>query len=830
MAFGKMSVERTAYADSILTTKTPSEATEVIRIRLSQAKLINKDFYLFFKEISQLKRSYAQQLRKIVAENEDLNKMLKQQMVENKVLSSEEMAKFEFESLGDLKIVWDTIVSDLKDDLKSTTGFYHMLDNEIIRGLQQSAENDSKWSESKKLHSKLSQIAATIDQHMKSNDQDSKLDEANRQWDSEVPYLFELFENIDINRLDTLKNSSLRYQTCISDYLLASTKQNEKSMTRLLEFDPEKEVNRFARESSRYNFETIPGADKEKLGDHKAKRKSTFGNRFTSGSTVLHHDLMNEDFSDPNNNASLKNKKPANKLKSKMGSIFSRSKLKNKKSTSFNKEVESPIVEGEVTNPSSTRNRSSTKSSAASQTQNQSSRRRSTMQSSKESDSIYGAPNRSNTVSTTQSGTAGGALSASHDDVSSGPGTPQRVDSHDMSHTPLSISQPPLQPQSKTKPLPSEPTAAEKETPSPISPNQHQGQVDAKALHIRAPALPPSRKHTNNFRNSELYTSSNRSSSNGNTLMTQPVTAANVTHDAPSQLTTQLTGNLTMLNPQTTGSSTSLMGQNVFQHSSLEASTFGLSASIAEVINATFKDGVLKESQLIGEIAFNYLANTALNTPLPIGINLKVGNGANFSKVILNQAFVERVDAENFKVNPLFIDSRTLGAIKYSTKNPTVPIVIHPVWRFEAHQASVVLTIKMSPDISEQVEQIVLEDLTVFVSIEGADATSALSKPQGSFSKEKKRIAWRFKEPKILKRDSEERLIARFLTDQLARETENGVVAKFIVRDQSANEVGIGSDISLKYQELDENDPFGGSWNEVTTTRTITAGNYHGLS
>ena len=71
-----MSQQETLYADSILISKSPYEATETIRIRLSQAKLINKDFYLLLKEISDLKRNYAQQLRKIVAENENLNKIL----------------------------------------------------------------------------------------------------------------------------------------------------------------------------------------------------------------------------------------------------------------------------------------------------------------------------------------------------------------------------------------------------------------------------------------------------------------------------------------------------------------------------------------------------------------------------------------------------------------------------------------------------------------------------------------------------------------------------------------------------------------------------------
>nr|3G9H_A Chain A, Suppressor of yeast profilin deletion [Saccharomyces cerevisiae] len=301
-----------------------------------------------------------------------------------------------------------------------------------------------------------------------------------------------------------------------------------------------------------------------------------------------------------------------------------------------------------------------------------------------------------------------------------------------------------------------------------------------------------------------------------------------------STLSSQITGELRELNPQATGSSTSLVGQSLFQHSSLDTSQFGLNASIAEVLNASFKDGMLQNSQLIGEIALNYLPNSVMNSPLPIGINLRINNGAKFEKVILNQAFIERVAPEEFKVNPSFIDSRTLGAIKYSIKEPIAPIVIHPVWRFESHQASVVLTVKMSPSLPDEISQIVIEDLVVFVNIDGANATSALSKPQGSFSKEKKRITWRFKEPVVLTRNGEgQRLIARFITDGLAHESAKGVITKFTISETdnvALPHSGAGSGITLTCQELDENNPFGGEWLDVNTKRTLTTGNYHGLA
>ncbi|QLQ80242.1 hypothetical protein HG537_0D02430 [Torulaspora globosa] len=822
-----MPEERTKYADSILTTKSPYEATEIIRIRLSQAKLLNKDFYLLFKEISDIKRNYTQQLRKILAENEDLDKLLKSQMLETQVLTAKEMGNFEFESLGDLKILWESIIDVLRTELRANSDLYHALNNEIIQTLERSTENDTKWSESKRLHSKLSQIAATIEHCSRNGDRDGKLNAANNQWDSEVPSLFELFETIDFNRLEILKNSSLRYQTGMSDYLLNMTKQSEKAMTKMLEFEPQNEVDRFAREASRYSFQTLSSEEAGKnnvqsSAGSKNKRKSTLsniGHRFSSNSTVLHHDLMDGEFSSSENNVSLKEKKSGNKLKSKVGSIFSRNKLKSKKSSTFNKPMEATIAEtthSPVNKELSNRSSSATPSSEASQAH------RPTMQN-RDSDSLYKVSNHQ-----TRNGSfkTKPTLPAAPEHEPSSQQEPLEAikNERDSSRTPLSITQAPLQPQTKSKQTSSESQAEREQVPTTVSDptTGTQKQAEAKGLHIRAPALPPSRKQNITNRNSEIFRQPAHISRNGSNI--------SAPHDhIASPMASQITGSMAVLNPQTTGSSASLTGQNLFQHASLESSPLGLNASIAELVNATFQDGTLIDSQLIGEIALNYVPNTVLNSPLPIEINLKVPKAANFSKVMLNQAFLERTDSENFKINPQFIDGRTLGAIKYSMKDPVIPIVIHPVWRFEPHQASVVLTLKFAPTVPKEIKRLVLEDLVVFVSIDGAEVASALSKPQGSFNKEKRRITWRFKEPLVLEEGGEERLIARFLTNQTAHESEKGVAAKFIIHG-GAEQSAVGSDLFMEYQEVDENNPFGGLWNTVAATRTVAAGNYHGLA
>lgn len=114
--------------------------------------------------------------------------------------------------------------------------------------------------------------------------------------------------------------------------------------------------------------------------------------------------------------------------------------------------------------------------------------------------------------------------------------------------------------------------------------------------------------------------------------------------------------------PQNTSLLTShVSGHFVFQQAKKDTGSFALNASIAEVINGTFKEGILQDFQLFGEIALNYVSNPSINRKLPVGINLKINNPAGkFAKVVINQAFEEEVDLGDFKIGSPFISSRFL--------------------------------------------------------------------------------------------------------------------------------------------------------------------------
>ena len=159
--------------------------------------------------------------------------------------------------------------------------------------------------------------------------------------------------------------------------------------------------------------------------------------------------------------------------------------------------------------------------------------------------------------------------------------------------------------------------------------------------------------------------------------------------------------------------------------------------------------------------------------------------------------------------------------------------MVHPVWRFEAHQASVMLTIKLAPHIAEQLkgdEVVEVNELSVSVAVSGSLTTGALSKPQGTFNKEKSRISWKFKDPIKLSKINEEKLVARFLTNSEAKESEQGVVLKFAINGQDGGKL-ITSDIELESQNFTEDDPFAQeTWSPVPSAKTLVAGSYSALA
>lgn len=230
---------------------------------------------------------------------------------------------------------------------------------------------------------------------------------------------------------------------------------------------------------------------------------------------------------------------------------------------------------------------------------------------------------------------------------------------------------------------------------------------------------------------------------------------------------------------QTTGNS--LFKQNdYFKHFGDQSVQDGLNTSIAEIVNVSFRSGQVVESQVLGELAFNY------NSLQPL-LALDVRIPAKFSRFLLNELFMHQTGEGMFSLDLGPITSKTLGGLKYMMNLDAglVPVLVKQVWKFEPHQASLIIKVSVNPLYSLSIQ---LDNLVISAALDGSVAsTSASSKPEGSFNKEKNRITWRYNKPLLLSGAAhEEKLIARIMTNGQAVESPAGVQVKFSVLNSPA--------------------------------------------
>ncbi|KAF3987201.1 hypothetical protein FT663_04553 [Candidozyma haemuli var. vulneris] len=246
-------------------------------------------------------------------------------------------------------------------------------------------------------------------------------------------------------------------------------------------------------------------------------------------------------------------------------------------------------------------------------------------------------------------------------------------------------------------------------------------------------------------------------------------------------------GTRTSLVSQNTGNSF-FRHDNQFKHfgSSQALVDEGLHTSVAEIINVTFKDGNVTKAHVLGEVAFNYnsvaQAHQAQDIVIPVP----------FTKFLLNEQFMRQVGENKYSLDLSQIASRTLGGLKYiaNLNESQAPVVVRQIWKFEPHQASLIIKLSHNPVFGQSVQ---LEGLVISASLDhSAQSTSASSKPEGSFNKDKNRITWRYMRPLVLDGSApEEKLIARFTTNGQASEAPTGVQLKFNVVDPPTTYVPI---------------------------------------
>lgn len=268
----------------------------------------------------------------------------------------------------------------------------------------------------------------------------------------------------------------------------------------------------------------------------------------------------------------------------------------------------------------------------------------------------------------------------------------------------------------------------------------------------------------------------------------------------------------------------------------------GLNASIVETVSAWFSQSEVTRAVVIGELA---LVHNPGGTGNPSGFeNIRLENFPVLEKVALNPSFVTQIQSRSgdYSVNLSSI-SRTSVAFKYqvhleeSNLAAHAPMALAPVWKIEPAQTSVIVNYSFNPSFVSPIKRSVnLKNVTVIVTIENAKTLSCLSKPIGTFSKERSMIYWKLGDVHLDDyAESPQKLLARFTTESEAKP--GSVEVRWEISGEDA--VGVGSGLSLSQVARSGgdggSDPFAdqgtgvgsmGAWKEVAVIRKIGSGRY----
>lgn len=283
---------------------------------------------------------------------------------------------------------------------------------------------------------------------------------------------------------------------------------------------------------------------------------------------------------------------------------------------------------------------------------------------------------------------------------------------------------------------------------------------------------------------------------------------------------------------------TSTGSQGGVKHAELHGT--GLNSSIVETVNARFEDGKLVSSTLLGEIALAY--NPAdFSSPFTTE-NIRLENFANLEKVAPNPAFITQSPGKQgeYAVN-LATLGKTQVAFKYQLKTDDVgtqaPLLITPVLRIEPTQTSIIVNYALHPAFNlHSRESVTVSNVMLALSLEGAQATACLSKPVGTFARERNLIFWQLGDLTLRAGAAPEKLLARFTTETETKGCH--VEARWEITGENALNLGSGLAVSVQGQPGtgagDSADPFADEstaglverWKGVQGAKRLASGAY----
>lgn len=273
-----------------------------------------------------------------------------------------------------------------------------------------------------------------------------------------------------------------------------------------------------------------------------------------------------------------------------------------------------------------------------------------------------------------------------------------------------------------------------------------------------------------------------------------------------------------------------------------ELTSPGLNTSIIETVSAWFEDGQVTRSILIGELA---LAHISLDYAASLNSEtIRLENFSALEKVAPNPAFLTPIEQRpgEYTLSLPHI-SRTAVAFKYQVQLPATslasnaPLLITPAWKIEENQTSAIVSYGLNPAFELQGRtSLTLTNVTLVLHIEGAKASGCMSKPVGTFNKERNCIYWQLGDIELSPGAAPTKLLARFATDGLAKQ--GRCEARWEISGASA--AGVGSGLGLSVQAHGgEDDPFKDEdgvgtmqvpgWRNVAAVRKIVSGTYQAV-
>lgn len=765
-----LSAERNVYTDKILTKKIGDEreALELVKLKLTSSKIYTEQIVKLMKQISLIKRNHHQQLKKVFAENDNINNIVFNNIVKETGYDigafTEIFSEGEFLGSNINKSIYQAILDELKTEMNHTAKFEKVLNEKFITSLDNYDSNNTQVRETWNLL-----------EHLSTNNSDRSV------WETNGPLLYQMFETTDFERLQFLKQTLMDFEVLVGQYEVALTNKNQSTYSKIDKFSVEDEINNFAAFSSSKNFKVLvknSGNGKKQSQEYSQRQRSGSSTgstevRHTSSSTVLKHDLLHSNFTNSltkgklsNNASSNGGKKEKTKLRSKFGTLFGK-KNKNKGSANnskddlVEKDSKSSYQQNLSRRPSNIAqvSNSITSDNKSEERDFNSNKALPKAPAAKYEKSVESAPRSQHIAESYQSSNSfNNAPSASLENTYEGASS--------YAESPVRVSS--VQPEERII------------TPTPLADLAH-----------KSPEAPKPRK-SNKRVQSQLFNDLNVSTRESvyldNKSLEPNYTGTASEYSVPNFVHPSIvepTSN-NIVNPDTT---------LIADERGVDFSNLVVNTSVAEVVNFirtptefVGEDGepIYKDKiDVVGEIALS-LPSSLLNTDLRNeGLKLELDNSPalNIDNVIYNHELLNPSNSSESSyditdANKLV--AKSVGLLKYQVSNSndsndiyTPPVTLHSIWNHEDSKSSMVLSVKNNSS-----GPLTFQTCTISIQILDCQVTQVLSKPNGVFNKKKQKIIWRFNEDQSkLQLDpyEEKKFIVRFMTDKKGREGKSNI-------------------------------------------------------